>query len=106
MKSCLIEFDELPWIAPDNGIRYKAFVSGNQRVRLVEFSDGFVEADWCRHGHAGYVIDGEFALDCSGETERYCKGDVFFIPKGEESKHKAVLGKGEKVTLLLFETIE
>ena len=32
--------------------------------------------------------------------------DVIFIPKDEKAKHKAILGKGEKVILLLFEIID
>lgn len=104
--SYLIEFDKLSWNEPANGVRSKTFVSGNQQIRLVEFSEGFVEHDWCKKGHAGYVIDGEFTNDYSGKLERYKKGDIIFIPKGETAKHKAILNKGEKVTLLLFEIIE
>jgi quercetin dioxygenase-like cupin family protein len=81
-------------------------VNGSQQIRLVEFSYGFIEPDWCSKGHAGYVMDGEFANDYSGTIERYKAGDIIFIPKGERDKHKAVLGKGEKVTLLLFEVLE
>ena len=105
MPNHLIEFDKLEWINSAIGLRYKAYVNGNQRLRLVEFSEGFVEEDWCLHGHAGYVIDGSFALDFNGETERFQKGDTFFIPSGESDKHKAILGIGENVMLLLFELI-
>ena len=102
----LIELDKLTWNELALGLRYKSFISGNQQIRLVEFSEGFIEPNWCRKGHAGYVIDGTFTNDYSGNTERYNKGDIIFIPAGEQAKHKAILGKGEKVTLLLFEIIE
>jgi len=104
--SCLVAFDKIPWNEPAMGVRTKVFVNGNQQIRLVEFSSGFVEPDWCRKGHAGYVLDGEYSIDYSGALERYKKGDVIFIPPGEQAKHKAILGEGEKVTLLLFEMIE
>ena len=104
--SCLVEFDKMSWNEPAKGVRSKVFTKGNQQIRLVEFSEGFIEPDWCRKGHAGYVIDGEFTNDYNGTLERYKKGDVIFIPKGEEAKHKVIMGKGEKVTLLLFEIIE
>lgn len=103
--SHLIDFDSLPWIEPANGVRFKSMVNGNQQVRLTEFSYGLVESDWCIKGHIGYVINGEFAIDYSGTIERYKAGDTIFIPKGEKDKHKAILEKGEKVTLLLFELI-
>ena len=104
--SFLVEFDKIEWNNTAKGMRTKLFVNGNQQVRLVEFSEGFVEHDWCQKGHAGYVLDGEFSINYSGIFEKYKKGDILFIPKGEQSKHKAILNKGEKVTLLLFEIVE
>ena len=104
--SYLVEFDKMSWNEPVKGVRSKIFTNGNQQIRLVEFSEGFIEPDWCRKGHAGYVIDGEFTNDYRGTLEQYKKGDVIFIPKGENAKHKVIMGKGEKVILLLFEMIE
>ena len=99
-------FDSIGWTNAVTGLRYKAFVHDGQRLRFVEFSEGFIEPDWCTHGHAGIVIDGSFTIDYHGSIEKYSKGDVIFIPNGETDKHKAVLGNGEKVTLLLFELLE
>ena len=104
--SYLVEFDKLAWDESTTGVRFKVFRYGTQQIRLIEFSEGFLEQDWCQKGHAGYVLDGEFSNDYSGKVERYKKGDVIFIPKGEQAKHKAILDKDEKVTLLLFEIIE
>lgn len=103
--SHLIDFDSLPWIEPAKGVRFKSMTNGNQRIRLTEFSYGLVEPDWCLKGHAGYVIDGKFSIDYSGKIEHYKSGDVIFISTGEKDKHKAILKKGEKVTILLFELI-
>ena len=102
----LVDFETLQWHEPARGVRYKAVIKGNQQVRLVEFSHGFVEGDWCMKGHAGYVISGTFANDYSGEIEYYKAGDIIFIPGGETAKHKAILAEGEKVTLLLFEVLQ
>ena len=104
--SYIVEFDKMSWNEPAKGIKTKVFINGIQQVRLVEFSEGFVEENWCQKGHVGYVINGEFSNDYNGKIERYKKGDTIFIPKGEQAKHKAILGKGEKVTLLLFELLE
>ena len=101
-----IIFDSIDWVAAGVGARYKAFVNGKQRVRLAEFSEGFVEADWCQNGHVCHVLSGSFSVDYNGTLERYTKGDVVFMARGEKDKHKAVLGAGEKVTLLLFELLD
>lgn len=105
MNKHLIEFDKMSWETPGIGIRFKAYINGNQRIRLLEFSEGFEEKDWCTKGHTGYVLDGKFACDFNGRIERYTKGDIFFIEMGEAEKHKAVLGEREKVLILMFELI-
>ena len=104
--SYIVEFEKMPWNESAKGVRTKVFTNGNQQIRIVEFSEGFIEQDWCKKGHAGYVLDGEFTNNYSGILERYKKGNVIFIPKGEQAKHKVIMGKGEKATLLLFEILE
>ncbi len=99
----LVDFGSMAWTKPAQGVRCKAFAHGNQRMRLVEFSEGFEEGDWCRAGHAGYVLEGTFTNDYHGTLERYKAGDSFFIPAGEYDRHKVIMGKGERVLVLLFE---
>ena len=82
--SHLIEFESLTWIEPAVGVRYKIYKSGNQQIRLAEFSDGFIEPDWCRKGHAGYVLEGSFANDYNGKLEYYKSGD-FFLYQAEKN---------------------
>jgi len=106
MDKHLVDFEKIEWVNGGAGVRYKAFIKGIQQLRLVEFSEGFTEIDWCLKGHAGYVLDGEFTIDFNGKRERFKKGDIVFIPKGATNRHKAILGKSEKVTLLLFEILE
>ena len=103
--SHLIDFDKLEWNEPALGVRYKAFINGDQQIKLVEFSEGFVEPDWCVKGHAGYVLDGTFSIDYCGNSEQYKKGDIIFIPSEKHAKHKVILSEGEKVTLLEFGNI-
>ena len=62
-----------------------------KRLRLIEFSKGFIEQDWCVHGHIGYVLDGRLNIDFDGTSVLYNPGDAIFIPEGEEHKHKALL---------------
>ena len=101
----LVEFDKIPWNNITKGLRAKSFVHGNQQMWLVEFSEGFIEPDWCKKGHAGYIVDGACSIDFSGRVESYKKGDALFIPGEERAKHKVIVGKCEKVTMLLFEII-
>lgn len=80
-------------------------MSGNQRVRLVEFSHGFVEPDWCIKGHVGYVLDGSCSMDFNGTILQFTEGDGLYIPEGKENKHKAILRPDERVLFVLFENL-
>ena len=104
--SHLVDFEGMPWMEPGKHVRSKTIIRGNQQIRLVEFTHGFVETDWCLKGHATYVLEGEFASDYSGSIERYKAGDVIFVPKGEKDKHKAIIEEGKRVLLLLFEILD
>lgn len=104
-KDILVDFENIQWENPTPGVRYKAFIKGNQRLRLLEFLEGYEEKEWCIKGHAAYVLYGEFSLYFTDGVSRLKAGDVAFIPAGEEHGHKAILKKGENVRMLLFEII-
>ena len=89
MSQYKVDFSSIEWQAPLGGVRFKAFVQGNRRARLVEYTSDFVEPDWCTKGHIGYVIEGRFEIDFDGQVVQYAPGDGIFIPPGEEHKHKA-----------------
>lgn len=105
MKNYLIDFKNIDWENPARGVRYKAYVKGNQRVRLVEFTEEFIEDDWCTKGHIGYILEGSISIDFNGRLFIFRVGDGFFIPEGEESKHKGKISKGEKALIILFEKV-
>ena len=63
MKNCLINFQDIDWEALAPGVQHKAYVEDNQRLRLVEFSDEFVEDSWCTKGHVGYILEGSISID-------------------------------------------
>ncbi len=99
-----IDFDGKEWKTPFPGSRYKAYRSGDQLVRIAEFTPEFTEADWCEKGHIGYVIEGSMQIDCHGRIETLNAGDGIFIPPGEGTGHK-VHALTPVVRLLLIEEI-
>jgi len=105
MDEYLIDFKSMGWECPLPGLRYKAYMRENLKVRLVEFSTGFREESWCTKGHTGYVLEGSFSIDFDGKVIPFKAGDGIFIPEGEENKHKAKVIKGGKVLLILFEKV-
>jgi len=105
MNNCLIAFKNMNWESPALGVRQKVHIEGKQKIRLVEFSEEFEEKDWCMSGHVGYVLEGKMSVDFNGEMIDFKAGDGLFVPKGEAHKHKAMIAKGDKVLIVLFEVL-
>ncbi len=99
-----IDFEHIPWEEPATGVAQKIYSDGKSRLRLLRFSDDFVEQEWCAKGHVGYVLDGEMDIDFNGTRQHYKKGDGLWIGKGEAAKHKVMIEKGKFIVLILFET--
>ena len=83
-----IVFDDIAWIEAGDGMRYKRIQQGDTQLRLVEWDNAMVHANWCLKGHIGYVIEGEVEIDIAGKVFSYGQGDVFIVPEGEEHKHR------------------
>lgn len=106
MHDYLIDFQGIDWENPASGVRRKIFSKDGQRIRLVEFSDSFVEANWCTKGHVGYILDGRIFIDFDGKIEiEFSSGDGIFILEGEANKHMGRIANGEKSLIILFEKI-
>jgi len=99
-----IDFDQLEWLAAAPGARFKVAERDGTRVRLLEFTDQFVETDWCRKGHTAVVLEGTLELDFDGRRERFAPGHAFHIAPGEASRHKAA-ALSERVLLFVVEPI-
>ena len=87
MTDYRVDFDSIEWESPMAGVRFKAFVQGGRRLRLVEFAREFVEPDFCQAGHIGMILEGRMEIDFDGELIQFGPGDGVFIPAGEEHKH-------------------
>ena len=105
MGKHLIDFDTYEWVKPMAGAQYKAFMNGNTKIRIVEFSEGLIEPDWCQKGHSGVVLKGECNIDFNGKIEHFTEGDIIHIPKGKEDKHMVMIDKDGWVQMLLFEQV-
>ena len=104
MNNFKVDFDEIPWTSPRPGARFKVYKEGTYQLRLVEFSDGFSENEWCAKGHRGYIIEGELEMTFSDKKVIYKAGDAIVIPEGEAYKHKGkILSK--KVRFFVMEEI-
>jgi len=105
MNNYLVKFRELAWESPRPGVRHKFQNVGDRCLRLAEFTEEFIELDWCSREHIGYVIEGQVMVRFEKQNVLLRKGDVLHIPAGHDHRHKAIVAKGEKAVLLFFEDV-
>ena len=71
------------------------------RIRIVEYSPGYVADHWCRKGHIVHCLNGEFTSEMeSGGTFILRKG-LTYVVSDELSSHRSVSERG--ATLLIID---
>ena len=70
------------------------------RIRIVEYSKGYVADHWCQKGHIVHCLEGEFVseMEDGGETVLK-KGDSYVVSDGMSS-HRSVAKDGAKLMIV------
>lgn len=84
-----VEFDRIEWQDMAVGVREKAVIYNEQKLRLVEY-DQNLQPHWCEKGHVGMILDGKLEIRYPQSCYTYKAGDGVFIPSGPRHKHQAV----------------
>jgi hypothetical protein len=85
----------------ETGIAYwQTLTFPGLRVRIVEYSKGYVADHWCRKGHIVHCLEGEFVSELqSGEIFTLKKG-MSYIVSDELSSHRSIAKDGVKLMII------
>ena len=73
---------------------------GKLRIRLVEYSNGYLADHWCQKGHVVHCLDGEFSSELSsGETVNLSEGETYVV-SDELSSHRSATENGAKLLII------
>ena len=73
---------------------------GDLRVRIVEYSPGYLADHWCEKGHIVHCLDGEFISELSsGEQIKLAKGDTYIV-SDDLSSHRSFSKHGTKLLIV------
>ncbi|HEY6159607.1 MAG TPA: DHCW motif cupin fold protein [Bacteroidia bacterium] len=73
---------------------------GGLRVRIVEYSAGYLADHWCEKGHIVHCLEGEFVTELkTGERTTMIKG-MSFIVSDDLSSHRSFSEKGVKLLIV------
>ena len=83
-----VNFENLDWEVPLEGVKCKIYKYKGKQIRLVIYSRD-MPLHWCEKGHYGYILDGTFEIEFQNKKVVYQTGDGVFIPEGKNHKHRA-----------------
>jgi hypothetical protein len=70
------------------------------RIRLVEYSGGYVADHWCTKGHIVHCLEGEFVSELTtGEKFTLTKG-MTYVVSDDASSHRSVTENGVKLLII------
>ena len=80
---------------------WRTFESGNIRVRVVEYSPGFISDHYCNRGHILQVLKGTLFIKLKDEQVfRLDQGMSFHVEDDETNPHLAYTVIGAKVFIV------
>ena len=75
--------------------------AGNARVRIVEYSPGYVADHWCSKGHVVFVLEGELTTELKDGRKFVIAADSsFYVEEDERNPHTTRTGKGAKLFIV------
>ncbi|MCB9247438.1 MAG: DHCW motif cupin fold protein [Ignavibacteriales bacterium] len=70
------------------------------RIRLVEYSKGYIADHWCKKGHIVHCLEGEFISEMEdGEKFILTKG-MTYVVSDELSSHRSITKDGVKLLII------
>lgn len=72
----------------------------NFRVRIVEYSAGYLADHWCQKGHIVHCLEGEFVSELdNGEKVTLTKG-MTYVVSDNLSSHRSISANGVKLLIV------
>lgn len=70
------------------------------RIRLVEYTAGYLADHWCQKGHIVHCLEGDFITELeTGESMKLSKG-MTYVVSDELSSHRSVSENGVKLLIV------
>ena len=80
---------------------WQTFTIGNLRVRMVEYSPGYLANHWCDRGHVLYVLEGDLDTELrDGRTFRLTPGMSYQVSDYGDAAHRSSTRTGAKLFIV------
>ncbi|HYE83437.1 MAG TPA: DHCW motif cupin fold protein [Clostridia bacterium] len=79
---------------------WKTVQRGNVRIRIVEYSAGYLADHWCEKGHAVYVLEGEFESELKDGRKYTLTEGMCYLVADNTDAHRSYTEKGVKLLIV------
>lgn len=70
------------------------------RVRIVEYSPGYMADHWCKKGHIVHCLEGEFVSELKNGATFLLKRGMTYIVSDNLSEHRSVSRTGVRLLII------
>lgn len=70
------------------------------RIRIVEYSAGYLADHWCRKGHIVHCLDGEFTSEMEDGGSFHLKKGMTYIVSDNLSSHRSKTKEGVRLLII------
>jgi len=73
---------------------------GGLRIRLIEYSAGYIADHWCQKGHIVHCLEGEFISELEGKGEVLLTKGMTYVVSDNMSSHRSTSKNGVKLLIV------
>ena len=103
-----IPFQTIDWSSVDstehlgeNGVSFRKTVQFDSlRLRIVEYSKGYLADHWCQLGHIVHCLEGEFVSELENGEQFILTRGMTYIVSNDLSSHRSYSENGVKLLII------
>jgi len=70
------------------------------RVRIVEYSQGYIADHWCQKGHIVHCLEGEFVSELQDGSKQVLVKGMTYMVSDDASSHRSSTEDGVKLLII------
>lgn len=70
------------------------------RIRIVEYSKGYLADHWCRKGHIVHCLEGDFTSELNDGQKFVLTKGMTYVVSDEMSSHRSITENGVKLLII------
>jgi len=70
------------------------------RIRIVEYSPGYLADHWCQKGHIVHCLEGEFVNEQQNGEQAVMRRGMTYVVSDEASSHRSRTENGAKLLII------